>query len=49
MFELFCEKIPISSLLRGLLERCFSAEPLDQLFEQNAREQFTKNLLFSRL
>ena len=34
-------------LLRGLLERCFSAERLDGLFESNAQEQYTRNLLFS--
>jgi hypothetical protein len=39
--------MPMSCLLRGLLERCFSAERLDGLFESNAREQYTRNLLFS--
>lgn len=37
----------MSCLLRGLLERCFSAERLDELFENNAQEQYTRNLLFS--
>jgi hypothetical protein len=37
----------MSCLLRGLLERCFSAERLDGLFESHAREQYTRNLLFS--
>ena len=37
----------MSCLLRGLLERCFSAERLDGLFERNAQEQYTRNLLFS--
>jgi hypothetical protein len=39
--------MPMSCLLRGLLERCFSAERLDTLFESNAQEQYTRNLLFS--
>jgi hypothetical protein len=39
--------MPMSCLLRGLLERCFSAERLDGLFESNAQEQYTRNLLFS--
>ena len=39
--------MPMSCLLRGLLERCFSAGRLDGLFESNAREQYTRNLLFS--
>jgi hypothetical protein len=47
MIELFCKKMPISCLLRGLLERCFSAERLDELFERNVQEQYTRNLLFS--
>ena len=37
----------MSCLLRGLLERCFSAERLDGLFESTAQEQYTRNLLFS--
>ena len=37
----------MSCLLRGLLERCFSAERLDRLFESNAQERYTRNLLFS--
>jgi hypothetical protein len=39
--------MPMSCLLRGLLERCFSAERLDELFENHAQEQYTRNLLFS--
>jgi len=37
----------MSCLLRGLLERCFSAERLDGLFERHAEEQYTRDLLFS--
>jgi len=47
MIDFFCKKMPLSCLLRGLLERCFSAERLDGLFERNAQEQYTRNLLFS--
>jgi len=47
MIDLLCKKMPMSCLLRGLLERCFSAERLDGLFERNAQEQYTRNLLFS--
>jgi hypothetical protein len=39
--------MPMSCLLRGLLERCFSAGRLDELFESHAQEQYTRNLLFS--
>lgn len=47
MIELLCRKMPLSSLLRGLLERCFAAERLEALFEAHAREQYTRDLLFS--
>ena len=47
MLELFCEKMPISCLLRGLLERCLSADRLNQIFDKNSRDQYTRNLLFS--
>jgi hypothetical protein len=47
MLELFCEKMPISCLLRGLLERCLSADRLNQIFDENSRDQYTRNLLFS--
>ncbi|MGX2040102.1 hypothetical protein ACWJKU_08200 [Methylocaldum sp. MU1018] len=47
MIELLCQKMPLSSLLRGLLERYFAAERLEALFEAHAREQYTRDLLFS--
>jgi len=47
MIDLFRNKMPMSCLLRGLLERCFSADRLDELFKRNAQEQYTLNLLFS--
>lgn len=47
LIDLFCKKMPMPCLLRGLLERCFSAGRLDALFESHAREQYTRNLLFS--
>jgi hypothetical protein len=47
MLELFRQKMPLSCLLYGLLERCFSAERLDQIFLENAQEQYTREILFS--
>jgi hypothetical protein len=47
LLECLSEKMPWSCLVRGLLERCFSAERLDELFERHARDQYTRNLLFS--
>jgi hypothetical protein len=49
MMDVLCQKMPLSAMLRGLLERCFAAERLDVLFETHAREQYTRNLLFSTL
>ncbi|SMF94689.1 Transposase DDE domain-containing protein [Methylomagnum ishizawai] len=47
MLELFRQKMPLSCLLYGLLERCFSAERLDRIFLENAKEQYTREILFS--
>jgi hypothetical protein len=47
MLELFRKKMPLSCLLYGLLERCFSAERLDKIFLENAKEQYTREILFS--
>jgi hypothetical protein len=49
MLELFRQKVPLSCLLYGLLERCFSAERLDRVFLENAKVQYTRELLFSTL
>ncbi len=45
--DLICKKMPLSSMTRGILERCFAAERLDALFAQHAQQQYTRNLLFS--
>lgn len=47
MIELLCKKMPLSCMVRGLLERCFSAARLDDLFKRYAQEQYTRNVLFS--
>jgi hypothetical protein len=47
MIELLCKKMPLSCMVRGLLERCFSAARLDDLFKRCAQEQYTRNILFS--
>lgn len=48
MLELLCKKLPLSCMLRGLLERCFSSTKLDKLFDRHSEEQYTRNLLFSK-
>lgn len=47
MLKTLEEKMPLPSLLRGLLERCFSPERLNALFAEHAEEQYTRTLLFS--
>jgi hypothetical protein len=47
MIDLFRQKTPLSCLLYGLLERCFSADRLNRIFLENAQDQYTKELLFS--
>jgi hypothetical protein len=49
LFERFVEKSPVSVMMRGLMERVFSPESLNELFETTARVQYTKELLFSDL
>lgn len=47
MIEVLSQKLPVSVLLRGLLERCFTPELVDRLFERHAQSQYTQQLLFS--
>jgi hypothetical protein len=47
MIDLLCQRMPLSCMVRGLLERCFSPAHLDDLFARHAKEQYTRNLLFS--
>lgn len=49
MIEVLCKRMPLSSMVRGLFERCFSSERLNGLFEREAKEQYTRNILFSTL
>ncbi len=49
IFERFVEESPISVMVRGLMERVFAAEKINQIFETHAKIQYTKELLFSSL
>jgi hypothetical protein len=49
LFERFVEKSPVSVMMRGLMERVFAPESMNELFETTARVQYTKELLFSDL
>ncbi|MGB7249859.1 MAG: hypothetical protein WBC73_13055 [Phormidesmis sp.] len=47
IFEQFVEASPVSVMVRATMERIFSDENLDKLFEETAEKQYTKELLFS--
>jgi hypothetical protein len=47
VFDLFIEKRPICVMARGILENLFDPERLDALFEQTAKVQYTRTLMFS--
>lgn len=47
IFEQFVEASPVTVMMRAIMERIFSAEKLDALFEQTAEKQYTRELLFS--
>jgi hypothetical protein len=49
IFASFVEKSPVSVMVRGVMERVLSAQRLDQLFEEHAERQYTRELLFSTL
>jgi hypothetical protein len=47
VFERFLAASPLSVMARATIEHTFSAESLDELFEQHARRGYTRQLLFS--
>lgn len=47
IFEQFVEASPVSVMVRATMERIFSEENLNELFEKTAEKQYTKELLFS--
>ena len=47
IFEQFVKASPVSVMVRALMERIFCAEKLNELFEENAEKQYTRDLLFS--
>ena len=47
VFERFVQQSPISIMVRGMIERVFGADQLDQFYERTAQKQYTRDLLFS--
>lgn len=47
MLDIFRQKTPLPCLLLGLLERCFSAERLNALFEAHAESQYHREITFA--
>ena len=47
VFKPFIEKSPISVMARAMIERALNPEQLDQWFDATAKEQYTRDLLFS--
>lgn len=47
IFERFVEQSPVSVMARGLLERILNPKVIDEIFEQVADRQYTRDLLFS--
>jgi hypothetical protein len=49
IFERFVEESPMSVMVRGLMERVFAPEQINRIFEDNAKIQYTRELMFSSL
>jgi IS4 transposase len=47
VFKRFVDHSPISVMVRGTLERVFGADALDLWYERTARNQYSRELLFS--
>jgi len=47
VFQRFVQRSPISVMVRGTLERVLGAEQLNQFYERTAKNQYTRELLFS--
>ncbi len=49
IFERFVEASPLTVMMRVLLEKALAPEALDELFEQTAQVQYTREIFFSQL
>ena len=49
IFKRFAEQSPISVMARGLMERAFNPEQMNQWYDRHADKQYTRDLLFSSI
>ena len=49
VFTPFIKNSPISVMARGMLERVLNPDQLDEWFDRTAKEQYTRDLLFSTI
>ena len=47
VFKPFVEQSPVSVMARGMMERIFNPDQLNKWFDATAKEQYTRDLLFS--
>jgi hypothetical protein len=47
VFERFVTNTPVTVMLRAVMERALAPDHLDRLFDDTARQQYTRELLFS--
>ena len=47
VYERFVKKTPVSVMVRATIENVLAADRLDSIFKENARHQYTGDLLFS--
>jgi hypothetical protein len=49
IFEQFVEATPVTVMVKGIMERIFEPNALNDLFETHAVKQYTRELLFSQI
>jgi IS4 transposase len=49
VFERFAQQSPVAVMVRGLLENTLTPASVDALFEEQAENQYTRELLFSQI
>lgn len=47
IFDRFAKKTPVSVMVRAMMENVLKSESLDSIFDQNAKQQYAGDLMFS--